>query len=90
MIQEAPFFWLVCDHDGCGIKSTEGSDYAAWVDMASALDDAERSDWLITDDNHHYCADHRSEHCSHEWVENVGALPDYCDVCGTDKPAVSA
>ena len=51
-IKSAPYYWVECD--GCGAKSTEGGDFSAWADAATAEEDAHGSDW--TEDNgKHYC-----------------------------------
>ena len=46
-LQSAPFYWLICD--GCGVKSTEDSDYAAWADTFGAYDNASDGDWACSD-----------------------------------------
>ena len=50
-----PFYWIECDR--CRVKSTDGSDYAAWADPGWAVEEAESSDWLIVSDSRHYCPD---------------------------------
>ena len=30
-VKSAPYYWLVCDAPGCGVSSTEGSEFAAWA-----------------------------------------------------------
>jgi hypothetical protein len=53
-LKSAPYYWLECD--GCGVKSTEGSDYAAWADHGQAEDDATAADWYVRN-GVHYCDD---------------------------------
>lgn len=57
--QSAPFYWLVCDYPGCGVKSTEDGEYSAWSDAGQAVDDATSSDWL---------SDERGDYCPEHWV----------------------
>ena len=44
-IRSAPFYWVVCGD--CGIKSTEGTDHAAWVSASIAMLMAELSYWRM-------------------------------------------
>ena len=55
-IKSAPFYWLECD--GCGVKSTEGSEHAAWAEEDQAINIAMDSDWA-TIEGCHYCEDCR-------------------------------
>ncbi|QGJ93523.1 hypothetical protein SEA_MUFASA8_75 [Arthrobacter phage Mufasa8] len=60
-LQQAPFYWLQCDHHGCDTKSTEDDEFAAYSDEASAREMAEGSEW-----HHHngkdYCPHHADQH----------------------------
>lgn len=60
-MQSAPYYWLECDHAGCGTKSTEGGEYTAWSDEDGAWADADGHDWLEVDGKH-YCDNHAPEH----------------------------
>lgn len=57
-IEQAPYYWLRCDHEDCTAKSTQGSEFTAWADINGAIEDAEAGDWLVTDDGKHYCEEH--------------------------------
>lgn len=56
--KSAPYYWLECDHEGCGVKSTENGEFTAWSDESGAVEEATGSDWLVTDDGEHYCSKH--------------------------------
>lgn len=60
-VKSAPYYWLECDHEGCGLKSTYGGEYTAWSDESGAIEDATGSGWLIIDGKH-YCDQHWREH----------------------------
>ena len=50
MIASAPYYWLTCDL--CGVDSTEGSDYTAWMQTRGATLDAVDNGWLVKNGNH--------------------------------------
>lgn len=52
-----PYWWLVCDHPGCKVWSTYGSDYSAWESETAAEIEAEASEWLLMGERH-YCDVH--------------------------------
>ncbi len=60
-IRSEPYYWLTCDHPGCGVKSTEGGEFTAWADIVGAVEDAFNSDWTVTFDGKHYCDEHHPE-----------------------------
>lgn len=60
-VQSKPFYWLVCDHDGCGVKSTEGGEFDAWSDVDGAEEDAYNSDWGRVGERD-YCLEHYPLH----------------------------
>jgi hypothetical protein len=61
----APYWWVVCDAPDCNVKSTEGSDYAAWAEQSGAWDDASDNYWARNEaDTKHYCDEHRWFICS--------------------------
>lgn len=54
-LKEAPYYWYECD-GGCGKKSTEGTEYAAWSSIGDALDDAlNNAEWAMDIDGKDYC-----------------------------------
>jgi hypothetical protein len=84
--QSAPFWWVICDAPNCGVKSTEGGDYAAWDDASGARDDAIDSGWVSdADDQRHYCDDHHRYVCGEcEKAEGREYSADHegmCDEC---------
>ncbi len=54
MIKEVKMFTVICDN--CGLSSGEeyDSEYSAWGDKNSALEDAINGDW-IEEGHKHYC-----------------------------------
>lgn len=84
--QSKPFWWLTCDEPGCGVKSTEGSEYAAWDDKSQAVSDAIDSEWSATDDETlHFCSEHSDRvclECGKHVPEGVSRDRDnMCDEC---------
>jgi hypothetical protein len=61
-VKSAPYYWLECDHEGCGNKSTEGGEFTAWSDEDGAVQEAYDSEWFVSDDGKHYCDGHAPEH----------------------------
>jgi hypothetical protein len=53
-IIEVTMYRLVCDR--CGKSAQDASDYYAWADKDSAVNDAECDDWLLRDDGD-WCQD---------------------------------
>lgn len=72
-VKSAPYYWLECDHPGCGRKSTEGSDHSAWSEIDGAEESARDYDWFVEQDGVHFCEEH--------------ALARICPECGEPKPA---
>lgn len=68
MLKSEPFYWLVCDYPDCNLRSTENGEYAAWQDEDMAVEEAQNSDWLITDDGKHYCEAHSTYNEAGDWV----------------------
>jgi hypothetical protein len=60
-VESAPYYWLTCDHVGCGVKSTKGGDYTAWGDESMAREEASCSDWIEVEGKD-YCDNHRNQH----------------------------
>ena len=83
-IKSAPYYWVECDGDDCGAKSTEGGDFAAWGDRQSAVDEATGQDWTEWDGKF-YCPA-----CSPKCPEGCGCRLGTGDAdareCGCDGP----
>ncbi|BCW61897.1 hypothetical protein [Arthrobacter sp. StoSoilB22] len=60
-VKSAPYYWLVCDHEGCEAKSTEGGDFSAWEEEDSAWEEAMNSEWSEVAGKH-YCDQHTLIH----------------------------
>lgn len=75
-LKSAPFYWVICD--GCGAKSTEGGEYAAWESAGTAEQDALDSEWS-EHKGKHYC-----DGCSTDLIcSECGELADDEEcVCG--------
>ena len=59
-IKSAPYFWVECD--GCGVKSTNGDDGAAWADEGDARKQVfGYGDWQRDDQDGHFCHNCQSE-----------------------------
>lgn len=86
-LKEAPYYWYECD--GCGKRSTEGSDYAAWGTIGDANDDAmNNAEWAMDIDGKDYCwtcspfpmcaecghKDARTEHDGDTWCDECIVL----------------
>ncbi len=54
MIKEILIYKIVCDK--CKKDSTEGTEYAGWTDISTALDVAFDADFKVIEDKH-YCDD---------------------------------
>lgn len=48
---------VVCDAEGCGESAQELSDYYAWADAGTALDEATNGDWYVGEFGQ-FCDDH--------------------------------
>jgi hypothetical protein len=89
----APFYWLVCD--GCGEKSTESSDYAAWADEGEAADEATGNGWAIhtkrgDGEVGDWCEECRPPLCAGCGESNATTEYDddtWCDECIADEVA---
>jgi len=84
----APYWFIVCQEPGCGVKSTEDSEYSAWADTGGARDEALDSDWAETTDGLFFCSEHRNRACS-ECSKHVPGGTDVehdsmCDECWTE------
>lgn len=53
-VKSAPYYWLECK--GCGEKSTKYSDFTAWADPETAIEEATCSDW-VGRDGEYFCPD---------------------------------
>ena len=51
-VETVAMYRVICD--GCHASAQDG-DYYAWMDDESALLEATESDWIVTEDNKHYC-----------------------------------
>ena len=60
-IKSERVYWLVCDL--CDFNSTEDNDYEAWLDVDSAIADAEDANWRTVKDCH-YCPECRDRVCT--------------------------
>lgn len=60
---KAVTYWEVhCDREGCGARLE--TDYTAWGDQGSALEEASDADWDVEDDGSEaYCRDHGRPYC---------------------------
>lgn len=56
-IKEVPMYRVVCDEDGCDASPQDSTDYFAWANPGSAIDDAVSADWAVRD-GLHLCEDH--------------------------------
>ena len=57
-VRSAPYYWLVCDAEGCSASSADGdTEFSAYADESMAVDEAESSDWGRVD-GLHYCPEH--------------------------------
>jgi hypothetical protein len=65
-VETVTMYRVRCDR--CNADSCAGEEYVAWAEDSQAVDVARESDWLITDDGHHYC-----ENC-YEWDEEKDEL----------------
>jgi hypothetical protein len=90
-VKSKPFYWLECDD--CGLKSTEGGDAAAWIDVESARLEAAEWDgqWWCTDE-HDWCGTCRDKHVCRECDtirDGLTSLEDdgYWPVCPDCKAA---
>ena len=84
----APFYWLVCD--GCEVKSTEDSDFAAWADMSGAADEATDRGWAVGTDEGDFCEDCRRPLCAGCGEFNATTEYDddtWCDECIAEEVA---
>ena len=55
-LKSAPYWWVVCDGEGCGRSAQDSSDYTAMGDQGSAIDNALEADYAVVGDKH-YCDD---------------------------------
>lgn len=94
-VKSEPFYWLTCDEPGCGVKSTEDSEYAAWSDLQQARQDAEDGDWQRYE-GRDYCQMHRRTLCAEcderEAVDSESELCEECYIAAASgpTPAVSS
>lgn len=58
-IKSAPYYWVVCDGEGCGVSAQEDSDWSAFGEPSQAIDDAVCSEWAEVDGKH-YCTSCRT------------------------------
>lgn len=65
-IKSAPYYWVECE--GCGVKSTEDTDYTAFSCVTGALEDAQVQAWHLAENTEstgnfgHYC-----DKCTPPW-----------------------
>ena len=83
-LKSAPYYWIECDHPGCGARSTEGGDYAAWADHGAAYDEAVNEDWHVSPSGSgDYCHHHAPDLCCAcdevATTEHEGQF--FCDGC---------
>ena len=57
MIKSRLYFWIVCDVEGCAVRSTDDSDYGAHENEDYALEEAAEADWAILGERH-LCPEH--------------------------------
>ena len=88
-LKSAPYYWIECDHPGCGARSTEGGDYAAWADHGAAYDEATSRDWYCPSGGPDLCEEHAPPFCCNcsEVATTEHEGDDYCDDCLADELA---
>lgn len=62
-VKSKPYFWIVCDHEGCDARSpssdaAETDGITAWEDEAQAFDSASGGDWMCKPEGQDFCLDH--------------------------------
>jgi hypothetical protein len=61
-VKSKPYFWVVCDHDGCAERSpSAGYEITAWCTEGDAITQAEEDDFAVNDAGEHYCPEHRDD-----------------------------
>lgn len=77
----APYYWYECDI--CGNNSQWYTDYSAWEDIESAVEQAEYADWTISGDRQHaWCWDHKPcENCGKQMEPYFGERDYMCEAC---------
>ena len=68
-IESAPFYWIVCDIDGCEARCPDAGtdDCVAWADQSQAEDCALSSDWMRSQTGLWACEEH-----AFRWCERCG------------------
>jgi hypothetical protein len=62
VIESKPFYWVVCDEQGCEARCPDEDDESiAWAEADQAVAVAQDSEWLVVGSKH-YCWEHREAH----------------------------
>ncbi len=83
MIESKPFYWLVCDAQGCKRRyPQEDDDTCAWAEAEHAVDLAQDDGYWTVIDGNHYCDTCTAwcPVCESEMIPKDGSSP--CPDCG--------
>lgn len=93
-VHSAPYYWLICDEDGCSARYPD-HEVNAYSEQDITVESATDSDWTVTEDGRHYCWDHTppiteegTAHCDELLPDRQCRFP-WPERCATHRRQVS-